>query len=358
MKFRDKVFTAILSISMLNWMSHQHSGYNTEKWEKIFDSESEEVSEVIESWEKTPISSIEDIEKGVNNQIYLCLETDSPDTFTHTKVLESVTEPENTILEYPVNQLFQKYWANKNSHPLAVSWVAKKIRSLLWKGGIEASDIPQKLSPRKDDITSETLYEIWDTLRFALIDHRLKWAFPEDLSEQLKEEWFETFFDKDSLEIGRIQRWEGYKKNIELNVNWDSNKIDSEESLDNWYIYDIVVKSLPWWKSALAVYRNWKLFMATYVSIWTPWHKTRRWQYEIIWKFPYKRSTKYDNAAMPLALNFYWWYYFHQRHVTWYPLSHGCVGQPWCYADVTYSLVLHEDHVDVFIDNNLYKTKK
>ena len=297
-----------------------------------------------------------DTKNDVQEQIFICLDTDDTDAYTHTKVLESVTDPWNTILEYPLNQLFKRYWKNKQPHPLYVSWVAKKIRSLLWNGGIEALDVPQKLNPRENAITSETMYEIWDTLRFPLIDERLRWAFPDDLSEQLKENWFETFSDKDSLVINSINDnpnlWNEY-----FDTFWGLDGNDSRDLLVDWYTYDIVVKSLQWWKSALAVYRDWKLFMSTYVSIWTIWRKTVTGQYEITWKFPYKRSSKYDNAAMPFALNFYWWYYLHQRNVTWYPLSHGCIGEPWVYADILYSLVLDKEHVDLYIDKNLYETK-
>ena len=338
---RNTLLAAAVSASILGWVDKcDGQSYGIKSWDNT-----PALSEQVEVPDSTKVSDTEDTQK----QIFVCLETDGPDSYTHTEVLESVTDPENTILEYPIDQLFKRYWDNKRPHPLAVSWVAKKFRSLLWRGWIEALDVPQKLNPRSEDITSETTYEIGDTLRFPLIDHRLKWAFPGNLSEQLKEKWFENFSDKDSLIINGIQPWELYE-----NGRDSINQIDL---LDNWYVYDIVVKSLPWWKSALALYRNWKLFMATYVSVWTSWRKTKRGQYEIIWKFPYKRSAKYDNAAMPLALNFYWWYYFHQRNVTGYPLSHGCIGNPWGYADVMYSVVLHEDHVDVFIDENLYESK-
>lgn len=332
-----------------NWRVASINDAKKTFWDTLFVS-----SEMERVWERN--SPLQDsIKSETKNEVIVCLETDDENSFTHTTTLESIEDPENTILEYPVDQLFKKYWKNKQSHPLAVSWVAKKLRSLLWKGGIEDSDIPQKLNPRKDDITSETLYEMWDTLRFALINHRLKWAFPENLSEQLNAEWFNTFFDKDSLDI--MQR---NKKVNEWNIGstewmlWRPER-NNENQPD--YIYDIVVKSLPWWKSALAVYRDWKLFMATYVSVWTVWRKTKLWQHEIIWKNPYKRSIKYENSPMPFWLNYSWWFYLHQWNVSWFPLSHWCVRLPWVYASVLYSLVKDKDRIDVFIDKNLYKSK-
>jgi hypothetical protein len=224
----------------------------------------------------------------------------------------------------------------------------------MWKNWIEESDINQKLNPRKEPITSKTAYEVWDTLRFSLIDQRLKWVFPENLSEQLKEDWFETFSNLDSLEVepnnnnSRTPKYEDFNK-----YYWKNN----EEKINEDFVYDIVVKKLHWWKSALAVYRNWKLFMVTYASVWTNSRKTITWQFKIKRREPYKRSIKYNNSAMPFALNYHWWYYFHQWNVTWNPLSHGCVRLPWVYASILYSLTKDEDNVDVFIDNNLYKSK-
>lgn len=307
-------------------------------------------SEVSWSWMSSWLDTLENKSK---ENIFVCLTTDDEDSFTHTDVLESINDPQNTILEQPIDQLFQKFWENKIPHPLYVSWVAKNFRALLWKWVIENTDIHQKLNKRESDITSETNYEVWDTLRFHMIEPSLLSIFSEDLSDQLKEDGFETFYDKDSsdkdtqnLDYYRYNDW--IYEDSELDFNW-------KQSTD--FLYDIVVKSIPWWKSALAVYRNWKLFMATYASVWTIWRKTRMWQYEIIWKNPYKRSTKYENSPMPFALNYSWWYYFHQWNVTWTPLSHWCVRLPWVYASVLYSLVKDREHVDVFIDKNLYKSK-
>ena len=303
-----------------------------------------------------PLMSVQDTTK---NQTFLCLDTDEPDSYIHKNILETISNPENTVLEYPISQLFQKYWANKKNHPLYVSWVSKTFNSLLWKNGIEeiSSDIDQKLKQRENAITSSTTYEIWDTLRFALIDNRLKWVFPENLSDQLKEEWFENFSNLDSLEVkqqdNNLQLFKYQDKNFNK-YYWNP---DKTENVNEDYVYDIVVKSLPWWKSALAVYRNEKLFMATYVSVWRFSAKTLTWQFKIERREPYKRSYKYNNSAMPFWLNYSWWYYFHQWNVTWTPLSHGCVRMPWVYASILYSLAYGEENIDVFIDNNLYKSK-
>lgn len=350
MWIKNTMLSIAASASILAWAS-ECIGRNETKWADLKLSQTEQV--------KIPQlqdSVATDIQDWVKNQIFVCLENDE-NSYTHTKVLESIEDPQNTVLEYPIAQLFEKYWKTNSAHPLKMSWVAPRFRSLLWKWWIEASDTPQKLNPREDDITSETLYEIWDTLSFRLIDPRLDGIFPEYLSDQLKEPGFDTFYDKDSLLV---------QKHSENDINsfkqylLDKNnflKIDDSKLEDENHIYDTVVKSIPWWNAALSLYRDWKLFMDTYVSVWTPGRKTRMWQFEIIWKYPYKRSRKYNNSAMPLALNYDGWFYFHQWNVTWKPLSHWCIRLPWVYADVLYSLLKDKEHVDVFIDKNLYESK-
>jgi hypothetical protein len=137
------------------------------------------------------------------------------------------------------------------------------------------------------------------------------------------------------------------------NLNRNSETSDKPD-----YIYDIVVKRLPEWKSALALYRDWELFMATYVSVWLNRRKTKTWQFQTLAHNPYYYSHKYK-SPMPYWVNFdEWWFWFHQWNVTWYPASHGCVRQPGIYSLALYSLVKDKKHVDVFIDKNLYNSKK
>ena len=203
------------------------------------------------------------------------------------------------------------------------------------------SAIPQKLVERTDGITLSTRYQLWDTLRFALIDKQLIWAFPDNLEDQLNETWFQKFSDPDSLIIAN-------KKDLLDTVEWNEEQPD--------YMYDIVVKKLPSWEYWLAAYRDWKLFLASYASVWLTSKKTITWQYEIIWKNAYKRSKKYEDSPMSFWLWFNTsWYYIHQWNVTWKPASHGCIRLPWVYASVLYSLVKNKKHTDIFIDKNLYK---
>lgn len=328
MWIKHAVLTAIASAAILNWADWC---LGIDGWKS--QENNLPLTEYIESTDSTKLNIQElktRVQEDTKKEIAICLETDDPNSYTHTKALEAVTDPRNTVLEYPVGQLFQRYLDNKKPHPLYVSWVAKNFRALTWKGWIESTNLTQKLNARENEITSETKYEIWDTLRFFMIDPELLHEFPEDFSDQLKEEWFETFSDK---------------------------SVSLKDSLDVDHIYDIVVKSLSSWKSALALYRDRKLFMTSYASVWTFGRQTRTGQFEILWEFPYKRSTKYENSPMPFALNYYWWYYFHQWNVTGRPLSHGCVRLPWVKADILYSAAKGKP-TNVFIDKNLYEEKK
>ena len=55
------------------------------------------------------IPNLMEVQKKTKKQVSICLETDNENLFTHKRVLESVTDPENTVLEFPLSQLFQKY---------------------------------------------------------------------------------------------------------------------------------------------------------------------------------------------------------------------------------------------------------
>lgn len=277
-------------------------------------------------------------EEKVVKDLSICLELDK-NSHTHTSVLESITDPENTVLEFPVDQLFDKY-GNRN-HPLAVSWVSRNFRALLWKWWIEESTIPQKLKNRSEWITSETKYEVWDTIRFALINPALKWEFPQNLADQLKEDWFQTFSDTDLL-LNKIE-----------NIGFNNENIEKSD-----FVYDIVVKKLSSWKSALALYKDGELFMTTYVSVWLNNRRTKTWQFKVLNKNPYYYSRKYK-SPMPDWLQFdEWWFWFHQWNVTWYPASHGCVRLPGLYAAAMYSLTKTRPNIDVFISKNLYNHNK
>ena len=335
----NKLLASLISIHMLAWTSECSNGNRND----VSSTESENVDtlELLNN-DEAEIPNILEIQKWTNKQISICLTTDDEDSFTYTKALENIKDPENTTLEFPLSPLFKKYW--NRPHPLAVRWIKKDFRALLWKDWIENlnAEIPQKLSHRAEKVTSDTQYEVWDTIRFQLINPSLKWVFPEYLSDQLKEDWFQTFSDSDSTEI---------KKRIE-NKNQNNKKWNDKKSN---FIYDIVVKKLPTWEWVLAVYRDWELFMSTYVSVWLNSRKTKTWQFEILRTNPYYFSRKYKS---PMSACLYYdegWRWIHQWNVTKYPASHGCVRQPWIQALMLFSSVKNANRWDIFISNNLYK---
>ena len=342
MWFWSKVLASIICMSSLTWVSGCSGNTNgkssTTEVEKFENLKPENL--MLE----TP--NILEIQKWTDEQISICLTTDDENSFTHTNAIEQVSDPENTILEYPVAQLFQKYGNGNRPHPLRVSWVSRNFGALLWNNWIERliSNIPQKLASRSGEITSSTKYEVEDTLRFPLIDPLLKDDFPKYLSDQLKEEGFESFSDPHASALDNL---------ISSSESFQDNNDKKSD-----FIYDIVVKRAPSWKAALWLYRNWELFMATYVSVWLDSRKTKTWQFKILGKEPYKRSIKYDNAAMPEALSIGDGFFFHQWRVTWGNLSHGCPRVPGVHADVLYSSIRDCESTDVFISKNLYKYNK
>lgn len=136
-----------------------------------------------------------------------------------------------------------------------------------------------------------------DTLSIPLIYPELKAYFPEDL---------------DSL-----------MKNFSEYANETANDL-------------IIVSQCDNWKNALAYYKNWKLRLATYVSIWTARRKTVSWAFELTHDRIRRRSRRYHNSAMPYSIWITWWYYLHQWWSNWKPQSHGCVRVPWLYEKWLY----------------------
>ena len=48
-------------------------------------------------------------QEKTQKQISICLDLDDEKSFTHADDLEKISDPQNIVLEYPINQLFQKY---------------------------------------------------------------------------------------------------------------------------------------------------------------------------------------------------------------------------------------------------------
>lgn len=98
----------------------------------------------------------------------------------------------------------------------------------------------------------------------------------------------------------------------------------------------IIVTQCKNGKNALWYYKNWKLKLATYVSIWTKHRATIKGKYSLKHDQIRRRSRRYHNSAMPYSILIKWWYYLHQWRSNWKPQSHWCVRVPWLYQKWLY----------------------
>ena len=98
------------------------------------------------------------------------------------------------------------------------------------------------------------------------------------------------------------------------------------------------------WKSALAYYKNWKLTLATHVSLGNP-HlrkaiRTTSWVFTLKRDIIRRRSRAFWRSPMPYSIlvewAWNWWVYLHQWKVDWSNLSHGCCRVPWLYQKYLY----------------------
>jgi len=91
------------------------------------------------------------------------------------------------------------------------------------------------------------------------------------------------------------------------------------------------------WKRSFLYYKGWKLVLATYTTI-GKWNATPRGFFRVDYKVEYKKSKKYNNAAMPYALHVTNNIFVHQWKVSSTAHSHGCNRLPWLYAEALYYL--------------------
>ena len=186
MKLKSLTLPVLASVWLLQWIAWyttsngNHPTKDSDGIEQV-----DKLNQNTLSERDTP--SVFEVQDSIKSQIFVCLETDDEDSFMYTKTLESIEDPENTILELPISQLFQTY--RDKEHPLHVKWVSKNFRALVWRNGLETK-LPQWFSSHKWKVTNETAYLIVDTLRFSLINPKIKEDFSEDLWDQLQEPEF------------------------------------------------------------------------------------------------------------------------------------------------------------------------
>lgn len=92
-------------------------------------------------------------------------------------------------------------------------------------------------------------------------------------------------------------------------------------------------------KNALAYYKNWKLKLATYVSIGKLRTKTITGKYQLTPDQIRRRSKKYKRSPMPYSMLIDWWFFLHQWWSNWNPQSHWCVRVPGLYQKWIYENV-------------------
>ena len=181
------------------------------------------------------------------------------------------------------------------SSPLFMEWTNRHIWEFLWYN--QYNNIMNKYNDcyfDKNTTSEEKKIYNFEQINFPLIYDWLDTILPDNIPELLEQD-----FLKD------------YKTTLQGSD-------------------DIIIIKNIWEKFALWYYKNWCLHLATHVSIWK-WNMTPTWLFYINYKIPRHKSKKYNNAAMPYAINLKWNYFMHQWKVTWWKLSHGCVRVPWLY---------------------------
>lgn len=92
-----------ISVSLFGWSPKcENAKIDNFEWDsnKIENVVSKDVS-------LTEKDDLSNSSETARKQISICLELDDENSFTHTNALEKVLDPQNTVLEYPVAQLFQ-----------------------------------------------------------------------------------------------------------------------------------------------------------------------------------------------------------------------------------------------------------
>ena len=172
----------------------------------------------------------------------------------------------------------------------------------------------------------------WNLLGYSQAETIMKnynnnWDKPFDVYDRLSE--------NDTINIPLI--YPELKSYFPENLSELSKKLPEYETINDPHLN--VVTQLDNWKNALAYYKNWKLKVATYVSIGKG-KRTPTWEYTLKRDSVFRRSREFNNAPMPNAMHIDWawkWGVFtHQWEGNGYPLSHWCIRVPWFYQHYLY----------------------
>lgn len=273
----------------------------------------------------------------------LCNPTPVNPAVTKEKEVEIIQEVPNPLLAK--KKISEMEWT-----PLDMKWIWQKnnLRQFLWLNQYKLifenynKDIVKK-DKKWNIIDDKNLYS-QNEITFPLVFDWLKTTFPESLDEF-------------------IAKNEEFKKDVK----------DSKTVI-------VITKNLEK-KFALAYYKEWKLTLATHISpgkiskaktkqkyneeTWEmetiitekPWINTPSWIFNIKKGketfIRYKRSKEFKNAPMPYAIWVTWWTFLHHRlDVDGTKKSHWCIGVPWFYEEILYSMVEEEIKIVIKYTNS------
>ncbi len=208
---------------------------------------------------------------------------------TKTQINVELLKEEISIKQVKINTL--------KDTPLYMPWIRRNLWEMLWYW--QSDEILKKyndIDPKKNSKKGQIPLSDLDKVNFPLIYDELRNYFPNKI---------------DDLKINHKIKWKDL----------------------------IYITKLENWLHSLAYYKEWKLYIATYISPGLKDKHTPEWEFKINFKEHDKRSRKYDDAPMAYAMNINWWIYIHQWKSDWTQRSHWCVRVPWFYEQELYSTV-------------------
>lgn len=222
---------------------------------------------------------------------------------TNDKIINTISDtPQDTtkINTINFNSIKTEKISDLKKSPLFMEWTNRHIWEFLWYNQYDSICMKYNNCYFDENNTSKDkkIYN-FEEINFPLIYEWLDTVLPNTVWELLEQDFLQQ-----------------YRKDLEKHQ-------------------DIIIIKEVWDNYALRFYKDWKLYLATHVSIWR-WNMTPKWLYHTGYKIAKHKSTKYNNAAMPYAINLKWNYFMHQWKVTWKKLSHWCVRVPWLYQKIIY----------------------
>ena len=192
---------------------------------------------------------------------------------------------------------------NLNSTPFATSgrtrMISPTLGNILGYGQAETIMREQNFYPSPLEFQATQRYDLYKTLSYPLIYPELKENFPTSREDFINKPEFEKYKNEKADHMLVVTKvWEG--------------------------------------RNALAYYENGILKMATHVSIWLPYRKTITGAYDLSHDMIFRRSRKFDNAAIPYALHITEGFFLHQWWSDGQPRSHWCIRVPGLYQKWLY----------------------